>query len=152
RIESGMVSRGIERAQKKVEARNYDIRKNLLEYDEVMDRQRRFIYSQRQEVLEMDGMRDKILGMFEELAEPIVEQHAGDKDEPVAWDEIRAWVTRKCGDAIDLDGLEQLERDRILDWLLERFEQAFDRHGERYGEEDWLKVQQFLLLDAIDQK
>jgi preprotein translocase subunit SecA len=64
-IDSPMVSRGIAKAQKKVEARNFDIRKHLIEYDEVMDKQRKFIYTQRQEALVYEGLRDKILGMFE---------------------------------------------------------------------------------------
>ena len=57
RIESPMVSRGIARAQKKVEARNFDIRKHLIEYDEVMDKQRKFIYAQRQEIARVPGIR-----------------------------------------------------------------------------------------------
>ena len=58
-IDSPMVTRGLAKAQKKVEARNFDIRKHLLEYDEVMDKQRKFIYSQRQEALESKGLREK---------------------------------------------------------------------------------------------
>ncbi len=152
RIESPMVSRGIERAQKKVETRNFDIRKSLLEYDEVMDKQRKFIYAQRQEALEMHDMRDKIVGMFEEVLEPIVEANAGDKDEPVNYAEIRAWLQHKCGDSVDLDGLESVGREELFDWILQRFEKAFDERGQHYGEQDWNRVQQFLLLDTIDQK
>ncbi|MBM3963155.1 MAG: preprotein translocase subunit SecA, partial [Planctomycetes bacterium] len=70
-IDSPMVTRVIAKTQKKVEARNFDIRKHLLEYDEVMDKQRKFIYGQRQEALEYKGLRDKALGMFEEVLDPV---------------------------------------------------------------------------------
>jgi preprotein translocase subunit SecA len=151
-IESPMVTRGIERAQKKVEARNFDIRKSLLEYDEVMDKQRKFIYGQRQEVLEGIGYREKITGMFEELLEPVVETHAGDKEVRVAHEEIRTWVQHKVGNEIDFEGFDSIPRDEIFEWILERFEAALGRRAEHYGEADWARVQQFLLLDAIDQK
>ena len=152
RIESGMVSRGIERAQKKVEARNFDIRKNLIEYDEVMDKQRKFVYSQRQDALEMNGLNDKVLGMFEELLEPLVERYAGDKDEPVQWAEIRAWVTHKAGDQVSLTGLESIPRDGIFEFIMERLVKGLAVRKESYGEETWDRVQQFLLMDAIDSK
>jgi preprotein translocase subunit SecA len=150
-IEAPMVTRGIERAQKKVEARNFDIRKNLLEYDEVMDKQRKFIYTQRQEVLEGVGYRRKILGMFEEVLEPIVHDYAGDKDEPVNYEEIKSWMTHKVGE-IDLEGFEQLPREQIFDSLVERFEKLYDERGQQLGEEDWVRLQKFMLLDTIDGK
>ena len=151
-IESQMVSRGIERAQKKVEARNFEIRRNLLEYDEVMDKQRKFIYTQRQDVLEMRNMREKVLGMFESVLEPQVETHAGNADEPIKFDELRRWVQHKVGPEIDLDGLEALERDAIFDWLMERVTAAYEKRKAKYGEKDWERIQQFLLLDILDQK
>src|SRR5205807_4022866 len=67
-IESGMVSRRIEAAQKKVEERNFDIRKNLLEYDEVMDHQRKRIYSFRQEILDGGNCKTRILSMLDDQA------------------------------------------------------------------------------------
>jgi preprotein translocase subunit SecA len=151
-IESGMVTRGIERAQKKVEARNFDIRKNLLEYDEVMDKQRKFIYSQRQEVLEFSGLREKIVGMFEEVLEPILEAHAGNKDEPIEYDEIRSWVEHKIGEAVELDGLERVDRSELFDWIVDRMQDVFQKREQHYGEEEWSRVQRLLLLDTIDQK
>ncbi|MGA0060387.1 MAG: SEC-C metal-binding domain-containing protein, partial [Planctomycetota bacterium] len=152
RIESGMVTRGIERAQKKVEARNFDIRKNLIEYDEVADKQRKFVYEQRQAALEMDDLEGRLSGMFEEVLEPILEAHSGDKDEPVDYAEIRGWLQHKAGDAIDLEGLESVGRDELFDWICQRFQAAQVKRREQYGAEDWSRVLQFLILDTIDQK
>jgi preprotein translocase subunit SecA len=151
-IESPMVSRGIERAQKKVEMRNFDIRKNLLEYDEVMDKQRKFIYSQRQEVLELRGLRDKVVGMYEQVLEPIVETNAGDIDKPVNYEEIRRWLQHKCGPELALDRLEAAPRDQIFEWIMKQVNDLLAKRQSTYGDADWDRIQQYLLLDTIDQK
>jgi preprotein translocase subunit SecA len=152
RIESPMVSRGIARAQKKVEARNFDIRKHLLEYDEVMDKQRKFVYSQRQDMLENRDLHVKVLGMFEEVLEPLLESHAADKDQLVNFEEIRKWLVHKAGSELLLDGLEEQEREGLFDWLVQRVEELYDRRKEHFGEADWDRLQQFLLLETIDGK
>jgi len=150
-IDSPMVTRGIAKAQKKVEARNFDVRKHLLEYDEVMDKQRKFIYAQRQEALEFHGLRDKVLGMFEEVLDPIVQLHSGDKDKPVEYDEIRSWLEHRCGDGLDLTGLEQAPRENLFAWIMERVEKLHDARAAHYGE-PWDEIQRFLILETIDNK
>ncbi|MCK5942510.1 MAG: SEC-C domain-containing protein, partial [Planctomycetes bacterium] len=150
-IDSPMVTRGIAKAQKKVEARNFDVRKHLIEYDEVMDKQRKFIYTQRQEALEYKGLRDKVLGMFEEVLEPVVQRYSADKDKPVDYDEIRAWLLHRCDDALDLDGLEQAPREQLFTWIMERVEKLHDARAEHYGEA-WNDIQRFLILETIDNK
>jgi preprotein translocase subunit SecA len=150
-IDSPMVTRGIAKAQKKVEARNFDIRKHLLEYDEVMDKQRKFIYSQRQEALEFKGLREKAIGMFEEVLEPVVERCSADKDEPVDYAELKDWLHRRCGDDLDLAGLEQAPRQELFRWLMERVEKLHDARQADYGE-PWDAMQRFLIIDTIDNK
>ena len=78
-IQSGMVSRSIRRAQKRVEDRNFEIRKNLLEYDEVMDKQRRTVYGLRQEVLEGSDVKERILEMVTDDIERIVGLYIAEK-------------------------------------------------------------------------
>ncbi|MFY9341438.1 MAG: preprotein translocase subunit SecA, partial [Planctomycetota bacterium] len=150
-IDSPMVTRVIAKTQKKVEARNFDIRKHLLEYDEVMDKQRKFVYGQRQEALEYKGLRDKALGMFEEVLDPIVETHAGDKDKPVDWVELTKWLRHRCGDELDLTGLEQAPRDGLYRWLMQRVEKLHDARGSEYGE-PWEAMMRFLIIDTVDHK
>jgi preprotein translocase subunit SecA len=150
-IDSPMVTRGIAKAQRKVEARNFDVRKHLIEYDEVMDKQRKFIYTQRQGALEYEGLRDKILGMFEEVLEPILDLYAGDKDKPVDYDEIRKWIYHRCDQDFDLTGIEQAPRETLFQWIMERVEKMHDARAELYGE-DWDGVQRFLILETIDNK
>ncbi|MFN9945506.1 MAG: preprotein translocase subunit SecA, partial [Planctomycetota bacterium] len=150
-IDSPMVTRVIAKTQKKVEARNFDIRKHLLEYDEVMDKQRKFIYGQRQEALEYKGLRDKALGMFEEVLDPVVERCAGDKDKPVDFAELQKWLRHRCGDELDLAGLEQAPREGLFRWLMERVEKRHDARAADYGA-DWDAMQRFLVLDTVDNK
>ncbi|MCB9875986.1 MAG: preprotein translocase subunit SecA [Planctomycetes bacterium] len=150
-IDSPMVTRGIAKAQKKVEARNFDVRKHLLEYDEVMDKQRKFVYAQRQEALESRGLRDKVLGMFEEVLEPVVERYSADKDKPVDYAEIVKWIEHRCDAALSIDGIEQAPREQLFSWIMERVEKLHDVRGEQYGE-DWEKIERFLIIETIDNK
>ena len=150
-IDSPMVTRGLAKAQKKVEARNFDIRKHLLEYDEVMDKQRKFIYAQRQEALEYQGLREKLIGMFEQVLEPVVDRYSADKDQPVDFVEIRKWLVHRCGEALELDGLEQVERAQLFAWIMERVEKLHDARAAAYAEH-WDAIQRFLVIDTIDNK
>ena len=151
-IDSPMVTRRIAGAQKKVEARNFDIRKHLLEYDEVMDKQRKFIYGQRQDALEWRGLRDKALGMFEEVLAPVVERVSGDKDQPIDFAGLRQWIHHRFGDGLPLDGLEEIGREGLFDWLVQKVEQLHVQREQHYGEKDWQGVQRFLILETIDHK
>ncbi|HIE71335.1 MAG TPA: hypothetical protein EYP98_14850, partial [Planctomycetes bacterium] len=116
-----------------------------------MDKQRKFIYTQRQEALVYEGLRDKILGMFEEVLEPIVETYSTDKDKPIDYDEIRSWVFHRCDDELSLANIEQVPREELFSWIMERVEKLHDARAEIYGE-DWNDVQRFLVLETIDNK
>lgn len=152
RIESGMVSRRIAGAQKKVEQRNFDIRKNLIEYDEVMDAQRKFVYGQRQDMLLGQYLREKVLGMFEEVLMPVLETCAGNPDNPVDYGEIRSWMNHKFGSDIDLEGLESQDREVLEEFLVRCVEAKYEERQVHYGEVDWVKIQQFILLETMDNK
>lgn len=85
-IQHKMLSKAIERAQKKIEGNNYGIRKNLLEYDQVNNEQREIIYAERRKVLDGDNMRDTIISMIEDLVEKYVNAVIGDDQSPDDWD------------------------------------------------------------------
>src|SRR5205814_2423304 len=89
-IESGMVSRRIEGAQKKVEERNFDIRKNLLEYDEGMDHQRKSVYGYRQEILDGGNCKVRILDMLDEQINLAVERFLDEDYGPASFAEFAA--------------------------------------------------------------
>jgi preprotein translocase subunit SecA len=150
-IDSPMVTRGLAKAQKKVEQRNFDIRKNLIEYDEVMDKQRKFVYGQRQEALESVGLREKVLGMFEEVLDPVVKRCSVNQDEPIDFAELRKWLQHRCNDELDLQGFEQVERAQLFGWVMERVEKLHDARGVAYGEH-WTPILRYLVIDTIDHK
>src|SRR5690606_35061301 len=119
------------------EMHNFEVRKNLLEYDEVMDKQRKFIYSQRQDVLEKRNLREKVLGMFEHVLEPKVELCAGDEDKPVDYEELRRWLLHKVGSDLELDGLEAVQREGIFEWVMDRIAAVYDKRKEKFGDDGW---------------
>ena len=85
-IEHRLISRAIENAQRKVEGHNFDIRKHILEYDDVMNKQREVIYRQRREALRGGDLHDEIVRMAEGIAWEIASQIAVEKDLPASWD------------------------------------------------------------------
>ena len=85
-IEHNMISKAIENAQRKVEGHNFDIRKHLLEYDDVMNQQREVIYRQRREILEGKDLRDAIEEMIREKADEIADDFADERALPEEWD------------------------------------------------------------------
>ncbi len=151
-IQSGMVTRGIEKAQRRVETRNFDIRKNLLDYDEVMDTQRKTIYSQRQFVLEGADLRETVLAMCNDVAESIVRSRVPEdkKLEPDVEGLVTELGTRLTIDGADLPVGEG--PDAVLAVVMERIEARYDERAEALGAERMAMVQRFLLLNTIDAK
>ena len=146
-IESRMVSRAIEKAQKKVEDYNFEIRKSLLEYDEVMDKQRKTIYGVRQEVLESRGLSEKVSLWMGSSIERAAAVHKGDAEGFKGWcqrsfgfDVSEAAVAAAIADEPDTQGV----RDEVL-------AQYTAREAE-VGEATMRRVEQYLLLNAIDSK
>jgi preprotein translocase subunit SecA len=152
-IQSGMVSRGIEKAQKRVEARNFEIRKNLLEYDEVMDTQRKTIYGKRQEVLEGDELRDTILDMCDEVASGIVHGRWPEKAEPDL-DAVAAELSTRFNTPFEGKQLRQIQQDpdEVVAHVVERLTARYDERGEELGAERMHMLERFLLLNTIDSR
>ncbi len=113
-IESRTVSKRIEGAQKKVEERNFDIRKNLLEYDEVMDDQRKRVYSYRQRILDGCNCRDLILEMIDKQLDTMTPQFL---DPDYRWEQIRAWAAQGYGIDVEVSAIRNMDRDQLEDYL-----------------------------------
>jgi preprotein translocase subunit SecA len=145
-IESKMVSRAIEKAQKKVEDFHFEIRKNLLEYDGVMDEQRKTIYSVRQEVLEKVGLREKAEQMVEASVERAISISKGDAEG------LQAWYLRNFGDQL-LDNLAQRATDiesADPQVVIDAAGQVYDRRESEHGVDAMRRIERYLLLHAID--
>jgi preprotein translocase subunit SecA len=154
-ITSPMVSKAITRAQKKVEAYNFEIRKNLLEYDEVMDLQRKEVYGLRQSILDGDEKRER--EVIERMVRRVVDDHvntalgrevARENRKP---EEVAVWFRRHfgvdctvedVGPTLD-DAKEKLSRIALDRW---------SRREQEIGAEDFQRLERFLLLDSIDSK
>ncbi len=150
-IEHRLVSKAIENAQKKVEAHNFDIRKHLLEYDDVMNQQREVIYRQRREVLTSPNLRPMVEEMIEEVADSLVAGHADPEKHPDDWDLkgleerlVQQWGFRLDGEADPADPQELTEAvaQRALAVYAAK-EQAFTGPVMRY-------IEKVILLQSID--
>ncbi|MBM81947.1 MAG: preprotein translocase subunit SecA [Planctomycetaceae bacterium] len=131
-IESKLVSRRIQGAQKKVEERHFETRKHLLEYDEVMDEQRKQIYSYRQRILDGGNCRELIMNMIEDQ----VEQWANHFLDPqYSWDTITEWCAAELHVEVDSSVIKGMERDLLVDHL--------DYEAKRQAED--------LILEKIDE-
>ena len=152
-VESKMVSNAIRKAQKKVEAYHFEIRKNLLEYDEVMDKQRHLIYEHRQEALEAVDLRGKIHEMFAETISNTVNTYRGDgRDVPTDWEAISLWAQRKWDSQLSAEALESVGLDDIETKLNDEVAELYAGRVEQFGDELMGELERFLMLNAIDTK
>jgi len=114
-IESRLLSRQIERAQRKVEAHNFDIRKSLLEYDDVANDQRKVVYEMRTDLMEAEDVADWIVGLREEVLEAVVEEHIPPESVEEQWDVPGLVKTLESDFAAPVDIQQWLEQDESLD-------------------------------------
>ncbi len=153
-IEHRMVSRAIERAQEQVEARNFDTRKHLLKYDDVMNKQREAIYELRREVLEGKETRDYLLNSSTELIDEAIDRHCDEQSDPRDW-ELDA-LSSELRTAFDLDSeglgvdLEQLGIDELRDQVKSAVRNLFEKKAERIGEDAMHKLERALMLRTLD--
>jgi preprotein translocase subunit SecA len=149
-IESGMVTRAIGRAQKKVEDRNFEIRKSLLEYDEVMNAQRKEIYRVRQAVLEGAALKGKILIMMGNVVERQALVYLGD---PKGFQE---WGLKTFGIELDEEAArratEPEDKERDSSAIIEAVAARYDEREEEMGDELMRRVEAYLMLNALDSK
>ncbi|WP_022852624.1 preprotein translocase subunit SecA [Thermodesulfatator atlanticus] len=150
-IEHPFVSKAIEQAQKKVEAHHFEIRKHLLEYDDVMNKQREVIYSQRKEVLASENIRDWIDDMIRDVCEGIVEEFREEKGSPQEWD-LEALKERFFG----IFGFrpeipdDLLNAKELSEFLTQEAQKAYEAKEGEVGEELMRHLERMFLLHTID--
>jgi len=153
-IEHSMVSRAIENAQRKVEGHHFDIRKHLLEYDDVMNKQREVIYRQRREVLEDDDVAGAIQDMTAELVDGIVAEIASRHGDSEGWDwqalADRITETFNFPFSWPEDERRDLKADTLRDRVTEMVQQAYRAQEERNGTETQRQLEKLLLLQMVD--
>lgn len=153
-ITHSMISRSIENAQKKVEAHNFDIRKHLIEYDDVMNKQREVIYSQRREILGGQDIRDSFLEMLDDTIDDITAAYAIDKVSPTEWDwqGIGETVFKSFNLQLDLpqELLGRLTPVSFHDTLSEQAHAIFKGRVQEMGDELIDHLIKIMMLQAID--
>jgi preprotein translocase subunit SecA len=150
------INKALEKAQQKVEARNYEIRKNLLKYDDVMNDQRKVVYEQRIEIMGADNVADTVRDMREEIAEELVNSHIPERAYAEQWNSegLQAEVSRLF--ALDLPIVEWAKEEGIADQQIrERLADAIERRmaekAANFGPEVMRMVERSLLLQVLDQ-
>jgi preprotein translocase subunit SecA len=148
-IEHKWITKAIETSQKRVEAHNFDIRKHLIEYDDVMNKQRTEIYSFRREILSTDNHREKILEMTENVLDDIMSVYCPEDKHPEEWD------MKALGDAlygqfsihpeIEVKKFEELRHD-----LLETIKHTYEKKEQEVGSETMRYLEKMMLLQVLD--
>jgi preprotein translocase subunit SecA len=155
-IEAKMLTRTVQGAQKKVEEQNFNIRKRVLEYDDVLNKQREVIYAERRRVLEGEDLGEQARDWIAETLVDIVDSHAGEEQMPADWDlealflELSAIYPMSFGiEDLDVDSPE-LTREALLDRLEDDVMDAYDDRETRFGADLTREVERYVLLQLID--
>ena len=149
------VNKALERAQGKVEARNFDIRKNLLKYDDVMNLQRKSIFSQRREIMESDNVSETIIEMREKVIDNLVWENITEDSDPSQWDIdlLKDKIKDKFGLNLPLDNWVEEENfagEELQDRINSETTRLFEEKKNRYGLEIIQTIEKQVLLQTID--
>ncbi|MGD9585568.1 MAG: preprotein translocase subunit SecA [Brachymonas sp.] len=155
-IEARMVTRSIESAQRKVEARNFDIRKQLLEYDDVANEQRKVIYQQRNEVLESNGLQEQIDGLRHSCFADLVHAYVPPGSMEEQWDlaGLEKTLSQDWGVELDLrhmvEASSSVTDEDLLDVVIKKANEAFNDKLAVVGEDHFLNFERAVLLQSMD--
>jgi preprotein translocase subunit SecA len=153
-IEHGLVTRAIENAQKKVEGHNFDIRKHLLEYDDVMNKQREVIYNQRREVLKGEALKDEVFEMVEGLTQEIVARYADKDVHPSDWDwtALREAFYHQFNLRLEFkpEEVENLSAEGLMELTAEKVRIAYEDKENRFGTPMLRQLEKLIMLQTID--
>jgi preprotein translocase subunit SecA len=153
-IESGLISRRIENAQKSVEAQNFDARKHLLEYDDVMNKQRETIYAIRRSALEGKDQRDYVLGIAEDVARELVDTYCPREQHPDQWNtaQLLAEANSQFGVDAKAAGADPgaLNHDQLGDALAEAVKKRYEEKEKQFGADLMRWLERRIILDVVD--
>ncbi|MGZ9586246.1 preprotein translocase subunit SecA [Paenibacillus marinisediminis] len=155
-IESKLISRAVESAQKRVEGNNFDLRKVVLQYDDVMNQQREIIYRQRREVLAADNIRQIVMDMIEPCIDRIIDAHCNEEDIPENWEyeEVIQYMNRHLLEegSVTKDDLWGKEKEEIKEYLFDKVMSKYIEREQQMGEELVREFEKVIVLRAVDSK
>jgi preprotein translocase subunit SecA len=156
-IEHKMISRAIENAQSKVEGHNFNIRKQLLEYDDVMNQQREVVYQQRRHAITNESLRPVIDDMISDFSEEIVSMHAGEKMPPREWDlkgiadaVFKRFNLRLNLDKMDEDTTDQMTMEKLSQTIFDTAISIYNQKEARIGASDFRNIERIIMLQTMD--
>ena len=155
-VENKMITRGIENAQRRVEAYHFDLRKNVLEYDNVMNQQREVIYRQRREVLMSADIKNNIIEMITQVVERTIDAYTGGSIYPEEWD----WVNllEKASqlflplDCLSAEELAKMHETEVRELILEKALAHYEQREKEVGTENMREIERLVTLRVVDQK
>ena len=154
-IEHAMITRNIERAQKRVEEQNFTIRKRVLEYDDVMNRQRQIVYQLRNQILHNENLRGDIFELIRFQLEDVVAESTPAELTPENWDLARIvnWVRTRFPAEVTVSQLAALggDADAMVELIMNAVSKAYDRREEAYGPELLRQLERFVMLTTLDE-
>ncbi len=155
-IEHGLITKSIETAQKRVENRNFDIRKHVLQYDDVMNQQREIVYSQRRRVLTGENLKEMIASMIGEVVARAVDAYCPEGVHREEWDldALLSYADQvfSPGHGITPGEMEELERPGVRNLLLEKSLKTYDAREAELGLENMREIERVVTLKIVDEK
>ena len=153
-IEAGLLSKSIENAQKKVEGKNFGIRKHVLEYDDVMNKQREIIYRERRRVLEGENIKQEIAEMTRKQIQKILDHNIGENQTPDEWNfaQINSSLSKLLRLPIKFEEDKNLEKEDLFNKTIELAENKYHEKESLIGEENMREVERMILLQVVDSK
>jgi preprotein translocase subunit SecA len=153
-IEHSLISKAIENAQTRVESHNFDIRKYLLDYDNVMNKQRETIYGMRKEIINDEDMKDRVVEMVEERLEGFVDEYAPEKVYPEEWDiaSLKNRIYETFFFHIDLDhfDVKTITKAGLLDMVKKSVWSVYEAKEKQFGQETLRSIEQYIALASLD--
>ena len=155
-IDSKMVTNTIESSQKKIEGRNFGIRKNVLQFDDVMNRQREIIYDQRNKVLNGEDLKNQIIKMIEQSVESGVKQYLPTEDPSESWnfeglrDFYMGWIIDEQDLVFEPSEYDNLTQEYVMKFIKDKAIEKYKEREEEYGSEIMREVERMVLLKNVD--
>ena len=152
-IDSKIISRAVENAQKKVEGRNFSIRKNVLKYDDVMNAQREIIYKQRRQVLDGENIHDSIVNMIETVADSIVDLFVEGEEQTLNVESLNTEIINIFGiDMLDFIKENKDNTQNISEELKKKAMEIYAQKEEEIGSEQMRELERVVMLKVVDEK
>jgi len=155
-IEAKLLSKSIETAQKRVEGRNFSIRKHVLQYDDVMNKQREIIYNERKRVLEGENLREHIWGMVENIVDESIELYTAEANYPEEWDlkglEDHLHTMFLPKGTLEFENIEELTKEELREKILKIADALYNEKEKEITEERMRELERVILLKIVDTK